>query len=191
MPQPLARDPATRATGDGARELMKTRKRTLTRRGVLWLGQTCNLRCYFCYFLNRIENNEHPEHAFMTLDKSNAAMAEGLMPAEVLAFYKSGDYSTRIEDWPNGLYKFDADYLKASEENAAKLDVNDAGLMVDKASGQYPEHVYGTPFAKIDKGDPKAATKIAWNAIYAIYNGLTSSRFDVNLAFLHRLGPRS
>ena len=34
--------------------LPKTKKRVLARRGVLWLGQTCNLRCYFCYFVNRI-----------------------------------------------------------------------------------------------------------------------------------------
>ena len=52
------------------REYTKTRKRSLARRGVLWLGQTCNLRCYFCYFLNRISDNKHPEHDFMTLDKA-------------------------------------------------------------------------------------------------------------------------
>ena len=49
-----------------------TRSRTLTRRGVMWLGQTCNLRCHFCYFLDRIENAEHIEHPFMTLDKAKA-----------------------------------------------------------------------------------------------------------------------
>ncbi len=47
----------------------KTTKRTLSKRGVLWLGQTCNLRCYFCYFLNRIADSEHPEHPFMSLEK--------------------------------------------------------------------------------------------------------------------------
>lgn len=52
------------------RERTKTQKRTMTKRGVMWLGQTCNLRCYFCYFLNRIADHEHPEHAFMSLDKS-------------------------------------------------------------------------------------------------------------------------
>ncbi len=36
----------------------------------MWLGQTCNLRCYFCYFLDRIESKEHPEHAFMELEKA-------------------------------------------------------------------------------------------------------------------------
>jgi molybdenum cofactor biosynthesis enzyme MoaA len=44
--------------------------RKITRRGILWLGQTCNLRCHFCYFLDRIENEDHAEHAFMTLEKA-------------------------------------------------------------------------------------------------------------------------
>lgn len=44
--------------------------RALNRRGVMWLGQTCNLRCQFCYFLDRIEDEGHPEHAFMSLDKA-------------------------------------------------------------------------------------------------------------------------
>jgi pyruvate-formate lyase-activating enzyme len=46
--------------------------RKITRRGILWLGQTCNLRCQFCYFLDRIEDESHPEHAFMSVDKAKA-----------------------------------------------------------------------------------------------------------------------
>lgn len=49
---------------------VKTKKRVMTRRGVVWLGQTCNQRCYFCYFINRIQDRKHPEHPFMTLDKA-------------------------------------------------------------------------------------------------------------------------
>ena len=49
-----------------------TTKRVLTRRGVVWLGQTCNLRCRFCYFQTRIEAKDHPEHPFMGLDKAKA-----------------------------------------------------------------------------------------------------------------------
>ena len=47
-----------------------SRARKITRRGILWLGQTCNLRCHFCYFLDRIEDESHPQHAFMSLDKA-------------------------------------------------------------------------------------------------------------------------
>lgn len=43
--------------------------RTLTKRAVVWIGQTCNLRCYFCYFLNRITDPHHPEHDFLSMDK--------------------------------------------------------------------------------------------------------------------------
>jgi len=49
----------------------------LTRRGVIWLGQTCNLRCHFCYFQNRIKDAGHPDHPFMSLEKA-MAICDGL-----------------------------------------------------------------------------------------------------------------
>ena len=51
-------------------EFKLTKKRVFTKRGVLWLGQTCNLRCEFCYWTDRINSKDHPEHAFMTLEKA-------------------------------------------------------------------------------------------------------------------------
>lgn len=68
-----ARDNATGGAPDGAGRLdgyFQTREKLLTRRGVLWLGQTCNIRCHFCYFLDRIEQKDHPEHPFMDLEKA-------------------------------------------------------------------------------------------------------------------------
>ena len=50
----------------------KTTRRVRTRRGVLWLGQTCNLRCRFCYFQTRVATREHPDHPFMSLEKARA-----------------------------------------------------------------------------------------------------------------------
>ncbi len=52
---------------------VRTSHRVINRRGVMWLGQTCNLRCYFCYFLDKIETKSHPEHAFMELEKAKKA----------------------------------------------------------------------------------------------------------------------
>lgn len=49
-----------------------TNHRALCRRGVMWLGQTCNLRCYFCYFADRIATQNHPEHSFMSLSKAKS-----------------------------------------------------------------------------------------------------------------------
>jgi MoaA/NifB/PqqE/SkfB family radical SAM enzyme len=51
-------------------EFTKTTKRVLAKRGVLWLGQTCNFHCQFCYFLDRIKTRDHPEHPFMSLEKA-------------------------------------------------------------------------------------------------------------------------
>ncbi len=47
-----------------------TTKKLPTRRAVIWLGQTCNLNCFFCYFAERIADKNHPEHAFFTLEKA-------------------------------------------------------------------------------------------------------------------------
>jgi len=46
----------------------------ITKRGVVWLGQTCNLRCYFCYFIDKIKDNNHPEHKFMSIKKAKKIM---------------------------------------------------------------------------------------------------------------------
>ena len=54
-----------------------TNYRALCRRGVLWIGQTCNLRCHFCYFLDKIETNSHPEHPFMELEKAKTGIIGG------------------------------------------------------------------------------------------------------------------
>ena len=62
---------ASEAPAGGAR-FKKTTMRVLTQRGVMWLGQTCNQRCYFCYFANRIADKSHPEHDFMAIDKAKA-----------------------------------------------------------------------------------------------------------------------
>lgn len=50
----------------------KTTRREITRRGVMWLGQTCNLRCFFCYFHSRIKDAKHPQHPFMSIEKAKA-----------------------------------------------------------------------------------------------------------------------
>ena len=71
------RDCSGRLLRDGAKmnampetAVFRTQEKLLTRRAVLWLGQTCNIRCHFCYFLDRILAKDHPEHAFMDLDKA-------------------------------------------------------------------------------------------------------------------------
>lgn len=69
--EPEAVEEKPLSSGNGhKRPFKKTRNRVLTKRAVMWLGQTCNLRCYFCYFLNRIGDAHHPEHPFMDFEKA-------------------------------------------------------------------------------------------------------------------------
>ena len=55
-------------------------------------------------------------------------------------------------------------FWDATEANEGKYDLEPktCGLK-DKATGKIPEFVFGYPFPKIDKSDPQAACKIAWN----------------------------
>lgn len=58
--------------GNNVNEFAMTTHRVMNRRGVIWLGQTCNIRCYFCYFLDKINAKSHPEHPMMPLEKAKA-----------------------------------------------------------------------------------------------------------------------
>ena len=37
-----------------------TARRHIARWALMWLGQSCNLRCFFCYYLDRIDDPTHP-----------------------------------------------------------------------------------------------------------------------------------
>lgn len=90
-------------------DIVRTDKKTITKRGVLWLGQTCNLRCQFCYFIDRVEERTHPEHAFMSLEKAsnicrtlvdfygnNAVDLQGGEPTLYPAIFDLLEYCNRI-----------------------------------------------------------------------------------------------
>src|SRR5262245_12502201 len=55
------------------------------------------------------------------LNQSTWKAAEGLLPPEVLRHYETGGYiNTAIADWPDGIFKFDPEFLAATESNAGK-----------------------------------------------------------------------
>jgi len=66
----VAQDPAVEVRRIAKNGYSLSNVKALSRRGVMWLGQTCNLRCYFCYFIDKIKNAHHPEHAFMSFEKA-------------------------------------------------------------------------------------------------------------------------
>lgn len=101
------------------------------------------------------------------LDGAHAAAAENLLPPEVLAHYKAGDYKNAIGAWPGGP-AWEAGFEAASKRNADRFDVNDRGTIVDKTSGAPAIGIYGLPF-RIDASDAKAGVKVMWNAYYALW----------------------
>lgn len=60
------------ATPPVPRQLKSTAFRTFTRRGTMFVGKKCNLRCHFCCYLDRVEDRTHPEHEFLPLEKTKA-----------------------------------------------------------------------------------------------------------------------
>ena len=120
------------------------------------------------------------------LGKDNAALAEGLMPAEILEYYKKGEFTNKVVDWPVGQYKWDAEFLAANKQNVENLSVDADGGIVDKKTNKYPEYIYGYPFPTIDPKDPNAGVKIVWNQAYILYAHLTSAHYYTDMAFLTR-----
>lgn len=103
------------------------------------------------------------------LSKDNWQKAEGLLPPEILKHYQEGGYMNPVVEWPLGQYKWDQDFLASTEQNATKLSLNEKGTVVDKASGEQPEYIYGYPFPKIDPKDPDAGAKVVWNYFYGFW----------------------
>jgi hypothetical protein len=101
------------------------------------------------------------------LNETNWQKAEGLLPPEILKHYRSGEYANSIVDWPREKFEWPPDFAAATEKNAGRFDVDDAGTIVAKKSGKQPQYILGLPFPLIDRDDPKAGTKILWNNYYA------------------------
>ena len=122
-----------------------------------------------------------------TLEKSNAALAEGLLPPEILEAYKRGDWSNKIADWPDGQQQFEAEFVAATKENAQHLDLAPTGGIIDKRTGKQPEHILGFPFPTIDPKDANAGLKAYWNFEYMYFNQGNSKNF-VDLVWTNRTG---
>ncbi len=101
-----------------------TNHRVHCRRGVMWLGQTCNLRCKFCYFSDRIANAEHPEHAFMSLEK-----ARGICKALVEEY---GNNSIDIQGGEPTIYPGIHELISYCDEIGLKPTLITNALILDK-----------------------------------------------------------
>ena len=101
------------------------------------------------------------------LDATTAAAADALLPPEVVAHYKTGQFKNTIGEWPKGA-PWDADFEAATAKNAGRYDVNARGTIVEKGTDKQATGIYGLPF-KIDPQDPGAGVKVMWNAYYSLW----------------------
>jgi len=101
-----------------------------------------------------------------TLDANNWQEGKDLLPDPVVKHLQKGEYWFKVV--PVDPAKFHQNYSKvfwdATEANAGKYDLDEktCGLK-DKSTNKIPDFVFGQPFPQIDKNDPKAGCKIAWN----------------------------
>ena len=103
------------------------------------------------------------------LGKHNWQIAEGLLPEEILGLYRSGDYAHPIRKIAGNKGKIvDPRLVEYAKKNAGRFDVNEAGTVVDKKTGERPPVITGWPFPEIDPDDPKAGTKVLWNYLYTL-----------------------
>jgi len=134
------------------------------------------------------------------LDANNWQDGKDLLPDPVLKRLKNGEYWFRVS--PVDPEKFRHNYSQAfwdpTAANEGKYDLGEktCGLK-DKTSGKIPAFVFGLPFPKVDKDDPQAGCKIAWNFSLAsaqgggggatfTLNGVdTSGQFRRIKAFVH------
>ena len=118
------------------------------------------------------------------LSQSNWQRAEGLLPPEVLQHYERGEFQNEIAEWPLGLYKWQPDFLTATEKNRGRFKLNEYGTIIDAKTGEQPSSIYGFPFPDIDPSDPEVGVKILWNSYYGYwYQG--NSRNEVRLVWLN------
>jgi len=124
------------------------------------------------------------------LGPSNWQDAQGLLPDEILAHYKNGEYINRIADIGLRAYRTTAlpeDFQEASRANRGLYALSAAGSVVEQRTGKQPPYIMGLPFPNVDAQDPEAGTKIVWNFFYSTwYND--NNHFLTELVLLSRRG---
>lgn len=117
--------------------------------------------------------------------------AQGLLPPEVLRHYESGAYRNPILEWPADRFNWAPDFVAGSKAAAGRYDLDDAGAIVETATGSLPAFLIGFPFPTIDPGDPKAGAKIVWNHLYrTYYYGNLRAESQVNMMSATKLARR-
>ncbi|HEX6132203.1 MAG TPA: DUF1329 domain-containing protein [Actinomycetota bacterium] len=124
------------------------------------------------------------------IDETSWQLAEGLLPDEILAHYRKGEYRNRILDIDRpGLQSIlpPPDFREAAAANRGRYRVDASGTVVDVSTGKRPTYVVGFPFPDVDPAAPTAGSEVVWNFFYATwYRG--NSHFLNELVMLGRGG---
>ena len=113
------------------------------------------------------------------IDAATADQVKDLLPPEIYAHYKKGDYHNKLVDFPNTRWSWDDGFDEASRANGERLTLDDHKQPVDKTTQKRPDYIMGLPFPTIDPKDPDAGYKILWNMTYAYYTGGNSHNFTI------------
>jgi hypothetical protein len=138
-----------------------------------------------------------------TLDQSNWEKGKALLPEPVVKRLQKGEYWFKVVsvDPEKFHHNYSQAFWDATEKNAGKYDLDEktCGLK-DKATDKIPDFVFGMPFPQLDKNDPKAGCKIAWNfnmagaqgggggATFTLNGVDTGGQFRRIKAFIHTRG---
>src|SRR5689334_10271636 len=105
------------------------------------------------------------------VDATNVDEVKDLLPPEIHAHYKRGDYTNRFVEFPEQRWRWDDGFDDATRTNAEHLVLDEHKSPVDKETKKRPEYIRGLPFPNIDPNDPDAGYKVLWNLDYAYYAG--------------------
>jgi hypothetical protein len=107
-----------------------------------------------------------------TLDQTSWERGKDLLPEPVLKRVRAGEYWFRVVPAEPARFRenYSRPFWEASTANAGKYDLDPAtcGLR-DKATGKVPDFYFGYPFPAVERADPQAGCKIAWNFTAASY----------------------
>lgn len=91
----------------------------------------------------------------MKIDKTNAQVAQEILPPEILKVVQAGDLEITVQETVD--LPPPQEYVAATLEHSAGVEVGD---------GQLKNYVAGLPFPLLDPQDPQAGEKAAWNHRY-------------------------
>jgi hypothetical protein len=142
-------------------EVRRRKRRDVARRRSR-LERTCALVSFAVPALAASPIAEVPSGT--VLGKDNWQIAQGLLPDEILEFYKRGEYANpiiKLEAVNRSVV--DPVMRAASEKNRGRFTIDEHGTVVDKETGKRPPIITGMPFPDIDTSDPQAGAKVIWN----------------------------